>query len=446
MEEETDTTDPFSALCSDLRSNRGITGLDWRVGGSIGSWLGNGTGRYIESPSSPEQTWTWNLLHALEENARFESCQLAHLHLSAFFGEEDAARFFSENVLANHPTLQKLNIWLNCNKQQQEHHQLLIWLPLALKVNTALTHLEIRGVNFGLAENAERLASGLIRNNTLTSLDLHDCNIGDESCTALATVLRNHSLQELLLCDNEIGSQGCEALISELLPRVGEVQQRSPSSLRCLDLSCNKLNDAGARIIATLLAEKESTMQTIGLSYNGITSDGIVALAEKLEFNNWLKTLRLAGTSFGHSIVWDKVFGALAVALRRNAALEHFLVSRHALPCQYSDALSKLESALRDSNYALRTLDLDGTAGGINRILDANRQIRDKFERFVDDNNMPTTIPTSLWPVALESTGIHSKAGMIYNILRCQPSEWIFSDPATNSYTQQMNERETPRN
>ncbi|XP_058632616.1 NACHT, LRR and PYD domains-containing protein 3-like isoform X1 [Onychostoma macrolepis] len=230
------------------------------------------------------------------------------------------------------------------------------------------------------------------------SAELRECGVTDEGCAALSSALRSNShLRELDLTGNKLGDaglmlisdglkdprcklekltlwscgvtdEGCAALSSAL---------RSNSHLRELDLSGNKLGDAGLKLISDGLKDPRCKLEKLWLSYCGVTDEGCAALSSALRSNSHLRELGLTGNKLGdaglklisdglkdHRCKLEKLWlsdcgvtdegcAALSSALRSNSHLRELSLSRNNLRA----AGLKLISALKDDpHYKLETL------------------------------------------------------------------------------------------
>ena len=82
----------------------------------------------------------------------------------------------------------------------------------ALKSNTSLTTIDLRGNNIG-DEGAKAIAEALKGNTSLTSINLSNNNIGDEGAKAIADALKfNTSLTTIDLDNNNLGDEGKKAV------------------------------------------------------------------------------------------------------------------------------------------------------------------------------------------------------------------------------------------
>ncbi|XP_056599856.1 NACHT, LRR and PYD domains-containing protein 12-like [Triplophysa dalaica] len=234
--------------------------------------------------------------------------------------------------------------------------------------------------------------------------DLSRCNLTEESCSSLTSVLRSNSssLTELNLSLNKlkdsgvkllsdglkntncklktlklfnciIGSEGCVALTSAL--------RSNPSHLTQLDLSFNNPEDSGVKLLSDLLKDPHCQLQTLllsvcnltekscsslasvlrsnsssltelNLSNNNLKDSGVKLLSDGLKNTNCkLKTLNLSGCSIG-----SEGCVALTSALRSNpSSLRELNLSDNELK---DSGVKLLSDLLKNTNCKLKTLHL----------------------------------------------------------------------------------------
>uniref|UniRef100_A0A9J7ZBL5 NACHT domain-containing protein n=1 Tax=Cyprinus carpio carpio TaxID=630221 RepID=A0A9J7ZBL5_CYPCA len=213
------------------------------------------------------------------------------------------------------------------------------------------------------------------------SVQLSDCGVTDEGCSALTSALRSNpshlreldlswnnlrdsgvkrlcavledphcKLETLGLRDCDVTDEGCSALTSVL--------RSNPSHLRELDLSVNNLGDSGVKRLCSVLEDPHCKLEILWLRYCGVTDEGCSALTSALRSNpSHLRELDLSGNNLGDS----GVKRLCAVLEDPRCKLEILWLSY----CGVTDeGCSALTSALRSNPSHLRELDLSGNILG----------------------------------------------------------------------------------
>ena len=149
-------------------------------------------------------------------------------------------------------------------------------------VALALPHNRITAIG------ANHLAEGLISHAALHTLDLSFNSCGDLGAFSLSMLVRESpALRILKLKENGIGSKGAADLASAV----------ANAPLEDLDLSHNRLGDAGAHELATALEHPACSLRVLDLACNAITSLGSRRLAAALRSNGALESLRVLAIS-----------------------------------------------------------------------------------------------------------------------------------------------------
>ncbi|XP_053534817.1 NLR family CARD domain-containing protein 3 isoform X2 [Ictalurus punctatus] len=151
-----------------------------------------------------------------------------------------------------------------------------------------------------LTEESCRVLSSVLRSNSsrLRELDLSVNNLQDSGVKLLSAGLENpHCTLEILrMCDCRITDEGCAALTSAL-------RSNSSSRLRELDLSHNNLQDSGVKLLSAGLENPHCTLETLRMRDCSITDEGCAALTSALRSNSssHLRELDLKGNNPGES-------------------------------------------------------------------------------------------------------------------------------------------------
>eukprot|EP00760_Papus_ankaliazontas_P038935 PhM_4_TR9423/c0_g1_i1/m.67352 len=136
------------------------------------------------------------------------------------------------------------------------------------------------------------ILSGLVKNTTVTHIDLSHNKIEDGGAKVLATILMRseppQQLKILNLSDNLIRSAGAVDL--------GRAIENN-SKLTHLHLKLNRFGDDGGRVFAEAL-RVNTTLKVLDLDHNDLGSDTARVLAEALKANAKLVTLNLSGNDF----------------------------------------------------------------------------------------------------------------------------------------------------
>ncbi|XP_051864843.1 NACHT, LRR and PYD domains-containing protein 3-like [Pristis pectinata] len=232
-------------------------------------------------------------------------------------------------------------------------------------VSAALRDPECKIQRLGLGWNrltdsgAEDLASALSTNRSLTVLDLDSNELGDSGMKLVSAALRDPEckIQELRLGRNRLTYSGCEDLASAL---------STNRSLTELELSENNLGDLGVNLVSAALRNPECKIQKLWLGRTRLTDSGAKHLAAALSTNRSLTELELSGNKLEDSGVklvsaalrdpeckiqelqlWGvglTDFGAkdLASALRRNRSLTWLVLGSNSLTDRSVPALRRL--------------------------------------------------------------------------------------------------------
>lgn len=166
----------------------------------------------------------------------------------------------------------------------------------ALKSNKCVTALDL-GSN-SLTEASGHAIGSLMQHSTLiNALDVSRQLLRDAGAVAIARGVRRNRpaspLHALYFSSALVGAAGAKALAGLIAS--------SRSKLRLLDLSVNRIGDAGARRIAEAL-RASTTIRRLNLASNGIGEEGGAALAHAVATQTSLRILNLSRNSLGPGI------------------------------------------------------------------------------------------------------------------------------------------------
>eukprot|EP00842_Homolaphlyctis_polyrhiza_P004976 jgi/Hompol1/547/HPOL_005001-RA len=157
----------------------------------------------------------------------------------------------------------------------------------------------------------------------------------------ISSALKKSQLNRLVIKASAIDDDRCRLMCHALL---------SNTTLSFLDLSHNKIGDAGARGLAKVLATPSTSLKELLLSNNKITHTGSISLGKALSLNTSLSSLNLRlnhlGDAGGHT---------LCTALMKNKTLKEVDLSGNGLGTKAVTALCAL---LRKNGRALVSLDV----------------------------------------------------------------------------------------
>lgn len=179
-----------------------------------------------------------------------------------------------------------------------------------LSANTAsnLVHIDLGRPVLNALKNEElmdHMTSRVLLSQAtqLQVIDLKYCCIGDQGAIYLSQALMyNTVLQSLNLESNNIGVAGAQAIASYLI-------EKPTTSIQTLRLSFNQISDEGVSAFASALATPNLRLVELTLKSNKINEKGLLSLGTSLYKNNNLQLLTLLGNTFSdHSA---KLFGEL---------------------------------------------------------------------------------------------------------------------------------------
>lgn len=252
-----------------------------------------------------------------------------------------------------------------------------IILADALRTNQSIIHVNLCSNDIG-PEGAQALFGCLLENTSIISLDLSSKEglnrnrLGTQGVESLEWILqKNKTLQFLNLGSTAIGLTGLECILAGLENNATLIHlnlgnnEFGPASsnfiantlyttqLLELNLSSNKLTDAGIDKLAAMfrLSTKNTMLEKIDLSNNGLTSLGVAKLFDALQKNPFLKRLNLSNNRFS-----GRGFNNITYLLWENSTLTHLEFRNCDIEIEGGEALANGLS----KNECLQSLMLSG--------------------------------------------------------------------------------------
>ncbi|MAZ80710.1 MAG: hypothetical protein CMP18_02875 [Rickettsiales bacterium] len=286
-----------------------------------------------------------NYAKDVEEVIKLINPTLKSINLGSCFGARGNVSKFLKNLIENKASLQKLS----------------------------LQHIGLDKNLIGLEESA--LVAKLILEAGLKKINLGFNKIGDDAFIELVKALNDKKciLEKLDLCYNKIGLKGAKALLDHL-------SKNNDISLRTLSLNSNDLGCEGAVTILQLrklkhlnlrqvmddisvtsnfadVLSSNKDLETLNLSQNKITDEGVDQVVKGLDGNENLKELIINGNLIG-----DKGAENIANMLKKNTSLIHIDLFFNK---QIGDeGVKKLADALKN-NTTLQKLNLNCVDMGV---------------------------------------------------------------------------------
>ncbi|XP_047663604.1 NACHT, LRR and PYD domains-containing protein 3-like [Tachysurus fulvidraco] len=330
----------------------------------------------IRENPSPEKSI--NLFHCLNELNDHSLVQEVQTYLnrgsdSRLIGTRLSPAQWSALVFVLLTSEQELDVF-NLRKYNPSHEGLLRLLPVVKASRKA----DLRGCN--LTEESCRVLSSVLSTNSssLRELDLRGNKLQYSGVKLLSDGLKDPqcSLEKLSLWGCKLTEESCRILSSVL--------SSNSSSLRELDLSNNKLQDSGVkllsdglkdphctleilslwgcylteescRVLSSVLSSNSSSLRELDLSVNKLQDSGVKLLSDGLKDPHCtLERLRMRYCS-----ITDKGCAALASALRSNFSshLSELNLNRNK---PGESGVKLLSDLLKDPHCKLETLHING--------------------------------------------------------------------------------------
>ncbi|XP_058616116.1 uncharacterized protein LOC131530060 isoform X2 [Onychostoma macrolepis] len=180
----------------------------------------------------------------------------------------------------------------------------------------------------------------------LKALQLRDCGLTEESCSALATVLRsNPSLKELDMSNNNLQDAGVKKLQNGL--------ENTNCTLQKLRLSDCSITEEGYKALASALRSNPSHLIELDLTGNDPGQSGVKQLNDLLQDPNYqLKTLRFLGPAADEACQY-----VTGIVGKNPLLLRELNLSLHELG---DTRVNQIAALLQDKHCKLNTLTLRG--------------------------------------------------------------------------------------
>ncbi|XP_053483583.1 NACHT, LRR and PYD domains-containing protein 12-like [Ictalurus furcatus] len=255
---------------------------------------------------------------------------------------EESCKVLSSVLRSNSSRLRELD--LSSNKLQDSGVNLLF---AGLENPHCILEI-LRLCECDLTEESCRLLSSVLRSNSsrLRELDLSNNNLQDSGVNLLFAGLENaHCTLEILrLCECDLTEESCRLLSSVL--------RSNSSRLRELDLSNNKLQDSGVNLLSAGLENPHCTLEILRLCRCDLTEESCRLLSSVLRSNS----SRLRELDLSSNNLQDSGVNLLSAGLENpHCTLEILRLCECYLT---EESCRLLSSVLRSNSSRLRELDL----------------------------------------------------------------------------------------
>jgi len=183
-------------------------------------------------------------------------------------------------------------------------------IVVCLKTSMILESLNISNNNIGY-RGADLIASALCSRTVLKELNLSRSDLHDDGAVVIVKSLGHANLKILDLSWNSISGKGASEIAHSLgvkkdtnTPTEGaagshqesENDSQASTTLEELNLSHNKLGNAGAECLSSML-KVNSSLKLLDISSNGLTDEGVAFMCDSLLLNATLQHLFMSGNN-----------------------------------------------------------------------------------------------------------------------------------------------------
>ena len=182
-------------------------------------------------------------------------------------------------------------------------------IVVCLTTNITLESLNISDNSIG-HRGADLIARALSSKTVLKELNLSRSDLRDDGAAVIIKNLGNTNLKVLDLSWNSISGKGASEIANSLsvkegenIPtegaagidyKKGEPDSQASAILEELNLSHNKLGNAGAECLSSML-KINSSLKVLDISSIGLTDEGVAFICDSLMFNATLQHLKMSG-------------------------------------------------------------------------------------------------------------------------------------------------------